>query len=393
MGGIIATSSSSIDSSEPLKDVLFINNKLKGTEKGFGFSRSMFSKMEWRTLKKYCQDNNIRQIDLNRVYNIYLASDAALIRNMRVLLTDITEKFSNQCSTFRDLSEIFIPGIFLRTADGLKNPHSDKEVSFARFVLCGCIFCNQPVCDIVYDFFSICRQNLEIKPSATIFSYNFKQVVIRIGAEMPPSAVWRYIEEKCIVENEEEISISALMQMSLKYPLLFYAFVLFQRHFKRVFFGDEFWNGRNQIASRFQAHENLTCSQQDFENISNALQQTARVILADYFQPTFTISRLHPEKVEVPSMLNEQCCVKLKNDLGYKWARDLISESAMDIPKEQTFAEIPQTFVEEMRLYDSKIDSEFVYNAGSGYRAWVERHKLSNGKIVKEWFHRTSPDL
>ena len=137
MGGIVVTGSNISEvSSEPLQDVLYINNKLKGADKGFGFSRSMFSKKEWRTLRKFCVDNNIRQTDLNRVYNIYLASDAAVIRNMRVLLNDLTEKFSNQCSIFRDLAEIFVPGIFLKTSEGLKSPHSDKEVSFARFVIC-----------------------------------------------------------------------------------------------------------------------------------------------------------------------------------------------------------------------------------------------------------------
>lgn len=209
---------------------------------------------------------------------------------------------------------------------------------------------------------------------------------------MPPSAVWRFIEEKCIVENEEELQILTLMQMSLKYPLLFYEFVLFQRHFKRVFFGDAFWKGRDQIDSRFQEYEDIKCSSQDFKNISIALQQSARVILADYFHSTLAISRLHPEKVVVPDILDEQCCIKLKDDLGYKWARDLIAESGLIVPETQTFAEIPPNFEEQLRLYDSKIDSDFVYNAGSGYRAWVEKHKLSNGKVVKEWFHRTGPD-
>jgi hypothetical protein len=394
MGAVMPVAA--VEDNEPPPDVLYINEKLRGAKKGFGFARTMFSKLEWRTLKKFCIKEKATQVDLNRMYTRYLSSDAARVRKMRILLEDISNAFVAKSPVYQDMMQVLCPSLFLMPLEGLKEPYSNSEISFARFIMMGYIVCAQPMPDIIYDYFSISRRNI-MKVSATIFAYNLQQVVKVFCSELKKSAVKRFLMEKCIWDDDEEISILSVMQMGVKYPLMFYQLFLFQRHFKRLIFGDKFWANRQKVlACRFQ-EPHLEYDDTHFSSGEKvAVRETARVILADFNEVATSgrRPRLDWERRENTSQkLTTECCVRVKNALGYRWARALIEESELEYPAEQTFADIPPDIDDEVRIYDKKIESDFVYNVGTGYRAWVEKHKLRNGEVVKELWHRTSGNL
>ena len=380
-----------VSEAEEPPDVLFIDENLRGNNKGFGFSRLMFSKKEWRTLKKFCIANGIAQLDLNRMYNRYLANDAAVVRNMRILLADVSGQFSDKSPVYKDIMQILCPTIFLREYDGLKPPYSNMEISFARCIIIGYTFCLQPISDLVYDFFSISRRS-SVQLSATVFAYNLKQCVSIFCSELKPSATRRFVIEKCIRDDDEEISILSIMQIGLKYPLLFFQLYLFQKHFRRLIFGDVFWKGRKIFPSRFGGigivHDECV-----FLSEKDAIRETARQILYDFATEATESPRLYWEQKVNVTELTIQACTRAKHSLGYRWARSLIEESELEYPCDQCFADVPSDYDDEVRLYDNQIKSDFVYNVGTGYRAWVEQHKLRDGEVVKELWHRTNGSL
>lgn len=373
-------------------EILYIHDKLRGKKKGFGFARSMFSKLEWRTLKKFCVFHNVSQLDLNRVYTRYLSTDAAVVRKMRVLIADIGAPFAAHSPIYQDMVEVMFPGLFLRSFTGLKEPYSSTEISFARFIILGYTTCSQPISDLIFDFFSISRRSMNIKVVATIFAYNLKQIVKVFTSELSNSAARRFLVEKCIGEDDEEMTILSVMQLGVKYPLLFFQLFLFQRHLKRLIFGDRFWEGRPLAPSRF-IEEGLSYDPLVFKNEKYCIKETARQILFDFANAESSVVRLYPTCRDDISQLTVDCCTRAKTSLGYRWARDLIEESELDYPQEQCFADVPADIDNEVRIYDHKIQSDFVYNVGTGYRAWVEQHKLRSGEVIKELWHRTGPDL
>lgn len=380
-----------VDTEEP-PDVLYVNDRLRGKAKGFGFARTMFSKKEWRTLKKFCILNKVTQIDLNRMYNRYLNTEAATVRKMRILITDISDQFSVHSEVYQDMAGVLLPSLFLRDYEGLKDPYSSTEISFARCVILGYMACLEPISDLIYDFFSISRRVMNVKVMATVFAYNFKQCVKVFCSELKPSATRRFLLEKCIREDDEELTILSIMQMGTKYPMLFYQLHLFQRHFKRLIFGDKFWSGREAFPTRF-AEADLEESAAFFANEKSVIKETARQILSDFSVEETERPRLYWSKRDPISSLSEECCIRVKHLLGYRWARALIEESELEYPPSQCFADTFPDVDDEVRIYDNKIDSDFVYNVGTGYRAWVEKHRLRSGEVIKELWHRTGPDL
>lgn len=390
MGGAAAVPTVIEDKEPP--DILYINEKLGGRDKGFGFSRSMFSKREWRTLKIFCLTNRITQIDLNRMYNRYLSSDAAVVRKMRIRLEDISCSFSKQSEVRQDLAEVLCPFIFLKSFEGLKEPYSSTEVSFARCIIMGYVTCLQPISDMIFDFFSISRRSLNAKVNATIFAYNVKECIKVFACELMPSAAKKFIVQYCIGDDDEEWSLLTIMQIGTKYPITFYPLRLFQKCLKRLIFGDRFWDGRNALPSRFD-DEGIFCDEALFMNQKCCIKETARQIIGDFTAVNNQPPRLYAERRSDLISISAECCVKIKDALGYRWARALIEESELEYPDDQYFADIPSDVDSEVRIYDSKIQSDFVYNVGTGYRAWIEHHKLKNGEIVKELWHRTASDL
>ena len=84
----------------------------------------------------------------------------------------------------------------------------------------------------------------------------------------------------------------------------------------------------------------------------------------------------------------------MKENLGYKLAKELIRESELEVEESQKFSGLPESDVEteEQRIYDKKIERECMYNHALGTRAWVDTYIDEDGDIIREETHRIEPE-
>lgn len=164
----------------------------------------------------------------------------------------------------------------------------------------------------------------------------------------------------------------------------------FRVAFQRKFFGDKFWKGRQTFESRFFDLMHLP---ETLHNVDRALVETARSIVLDYERGTpIGLTPIEsPPISENPSeyVLSELACTRLKSALGYREARALILESGFRWHEEQLFVDIPQTVQEDQQIFDSKLKKNFVYNAGTGFRAWQESYVGRDGTVLREKCYRS----
>lgn len=391
-------------------------------------------------MKAYCNKQKIKQTDLNHLFKIYLSSDEVYLREFRVATTDTKKYFErpNQQMLQFEISDIFLPALFSKKHDILPTPDEFEECTFTRFVIVGYIFCAQPLTDLIYDFFSIVKMNFTMKLTNVMFTYNVEQLVIQLSEEMTKTSSLDYILSKVNPANDTEITIENVCLMAVKYPIIFYPLERFRKHFKRVMFGDKFWENRKTLKSKFQ--ENFghvrNASKEGFVNEAAAIRVTARAIIGDYQRAAmanmdelksstrFDVSTIedaeqktyhgteHPrysvvptkldinipitiDRSETPIQIVDRLTAKLmKENLGYKLAKELIRESELEVEESQKFSELPESDVEteEQRIYDKKIEREFLYNHALGTRAWVDTYIDEDGDIVREETHRIEPE-
>merc|ERR1711916_420607 len=193
-------------------------------------------------------------------------------------------------------------------------------------------------------------------------------------------------------------------------------------------------DGRKTLKSKFQENFGYVrnASKEGFINEAAAIRVTARAILNDYHTSAmanmdalkssvrFDESTIedaehktyhgteHPRYSTIPKSLEikipitidrpekpievvDRLTAKLmKEDLGYKFAKEIIRESELEVEENQKLVDLPETDVEmeEQRIYDKKIEREFVYNYAIGTRAWVDTYVDEDDDIVREECHR-----
>jgi len=174
----------------------------------------------------------------------YLTGVDATLRNMRISTTIVKRIFIEFPVLIQEIADVFIPQIFLKEVKGLDQPYSMEEISFARFIVTGYHFCVQSFTDTLFDFFSISKQNYNMKLKFSIFTFNFQQLLRVITEDLLPSASLQYLRTYCNRRNDDEISIETVILYGMKYPILFYELYRFVRRLKRLIFGDKFWSSR-----------------------------------------------------------------------------------------------------------------------------------------------------
>ena len=198
---------------------LHVDDDPSSPDYGIGFSRAMFSAKEWTSLKSFCNANNIKQTDLNRLFRQYLTSDESLLRHMRVALSDFKLRFLDQITVVREAADVFVPHLFMKESEELDPPFSVEEVSFTRFVITGYRFLAQPIQDYVYDFFAISKGKFSLKLVTSIYTFNIQQLVIVLCEDFKDTPALRYVRRMCNIQNDTEVSIESIMKMSVKYPV------------------------------------------------------------------------------------------------------------------------------------------------------------------------------
>lgn len=124
------------------------------------------------------------------------------------------------------------------------------------------------------------------------------------------------------IENIDEISMENIVILGLKYPLLFYELLRFQRNFKRRIFGDLFSVNKKILKSKlFDENDKLNNSpifftdfQHGFENEKNAINFSAKNILIDIYNITISFqSKLLKNRLE--TVTNKNIKSKIKNEI------------------------------------------------------------------------------
>jgi len=379
-------------------DVYFVEDEVKSNEnKGIGFSKKMFKKKEWSILKKFCNKRNIKQVDLNAIYKKYLSSEDVFIREFRVKIVDIKLPFLKQSKLMQELCDCYIPELFLKKYHGLMEPFSPDEVSFARFCILGYIFILQAIPDLFLDFLAFLRKRLTVKVSAPMFTFNFQQLIKQLAEETKPSFSLDYVINYSNLQNDDEITIESIIKIALRYPLLFYPLVRFRKHFRRVLFGDKFWEKLSLVKSHIDELEDFDYKffYNGFENEKEALKMTARSILADISDMKVEgdkkpVIRLSDNYREPLTSLTEECCIRCKDLLGYEIARNIIRESELTCPESQCFVEIPISGDTDLRFHCNAEGRDFIFNTATGITAWVHTVE-KDGSVVKEHSIRIAP--
>lgn len=371
-------------------DALHVTDDRGSKHYGIGFAKAMFIPKEWKALKTFCNTYDIYQTDLNRLFNKYLSNDAAMVRQMRISTDDVKMQFGNQSLLTREIADIFIPLIFSLKRSDLSEPYSNKEVSFTRFVILGYRFCTQPMQDLVYDFFALTKGNFDLKLVSSIFSYNLQQILYVFSEAMQKSASQKYLLSRCNIKDNLELGIETIMRMSVKYPLMFYELQRFRSKFKRVFFGDKFWSRMGRMPSRFFEFPDDS----QFASESSAVTYTARSIIQDFAKSDPQSICMDMEHYQVSLEANVEItshtCVLMKNALGYRLARQIVEESRyVSLPSDQMYLLVPPECDVEERATDEKVKREFIFNVGTGLRAWIDVMKDTKGNVLKETHYYT----
>jgi hypothetical protein len=437
-------------------DVLHVNDDEQDPNYGIGFSKTMFKPKEWNLLKTFCNKKGVFQTDLNHLFNIYLTNEEVYLRQFRVKVTETKKKFTEHSLLNFEISDVYIPQLFMRPFHGLEKPAEFDEVTFPRFVVLGYTFCTQPMTDMIYEYFSIMRQNYNLQLPATMFSFNVLETVKVLSEEMDQqTSGLLYVYQKINPANDTEYTLEDVIRFGIRYPVMFYPLQRFRLHFRRLIFGDKFWANKKPTKTKFPKEFGAFKGKSPgYENEAAANVETARSIIADYQldlqlelinaraviekrqtliaaaqamgevhnddhedtreelktegdvqgkKNAYANLRLPPTKPTVPMRTKESSPVefvtaeilaRMKADIGYKLARDVVRDSKLPYAEGQAFMDYPEELDENERIYDNKVHREFMYNVGTGTSAWVQPFvSEADDEIVREtWTKISQPD-
>jgi hypothetical protein len=223
---------------------------------------------------------------------------------------------------------------------------------------------------------------------------------------------------------------------------MFYPFHRFRLHFRRLIFGDKFWVNKKVSKTKFPKEFGAMkgkCPGGESEKAAN--QESAKSAIADY------VSQIQREELEIRMVADNRRTLivaagllgevikdededevkfdvpdadkeakkkrekqepktismspkaplvelkfvsasvmhRMKHDLGYKLARDLILDSGLPYAEGQRFVEFPEELDEDVTFYDNKVDRDFKYNVGTGATSWVTPYNAEyDDELVRE---------
>lgn len=321
------------------KDILTVDVRKPGKQVAPEFSRAVFPRYEWETLKAFATKHGITQSQLISVFKTYLSHEEVYLREFRVRTIDFKNKLAEKSKLIRELADTFIPLIFSKDFPGLEPVVNPEEVSFARITVLGYVFLAQQIPDLIFDFFCILRQRFNLQLNATVFHLNFMGLVVALTEDLQPSETLRFMLQ-CLAtgKDDSEMTILSIVRLGVKYPLLFYSLERFRVLLRRILYGDKFWADRKQLKTKVKLVDQRSDTRTAFRNERAALRETARSIISDVlFSAIEGIQYiLNDEFVgkDVDS-LDLADCERLKAVFGYALSKALIVESEIplsDVP-------------------------------------------------------------
>ena len=368
---------------------MFVDDDPEEQRVSVGFSPAMFHPKEWKTLKKFCNARKVHQRHLNQLFKRYLGSPDVYLRNFRVRTLDVKEELDDMSRIYMEITEIYVPMLYQKNFSGLEKAHSIDECSFSRFVILTYIFLAQPYIDLFFELFCLLRQRFNLKTEATVYAFNFEQMVSVLGEELEHSWTYRYMLDLLReMPKDRELSVGYCIQLACKYPLMFYMIKRFRQHIKRIFLGDKFWNSRKPLKSKLPELEPKKGYEVHFASERAATLQTNRMILADVFNLPLGKMELNTDSYPEITVIDDIVCNHLKKALGYRLSKRLILESELSHTQVgQMFLNAPvELGLAKSRFTDALSGEDLKYDNGTGRRAWVCRYTdhEDNTKVLKE---------
>lgn len=278
-----------------------------------------------------------------------------------------------------------------------------EEVSFARFVVSAYLFCSQQIADLIYDFLSLLRQRYNLRLHAIMFMFTLMEVLKVLVEDTEKTHTLKFVMDLLSSRGkDDEISAISVIKLGLKFPIIFYPLERFRKHFKRLVFGDQFWELRKNLKSNLA---DLPVASDEYKlwfiNEEVALAETAIAIISD-IESDATISK-YKYNENFPrrsTTIDEELCLDLVRILGYKTAWNLITDSKLPIVCDPIFlqahlpnhkkdkVELESFFIPEdsVVLYDEKAGRKFKFSALDGSSTWAQHVVSPAGEIVRENF-------
>ena len=377
-------------------DVVFVDDDIEEIQRSVGFSPSMFIKNEFKVLKKFCNGRKIHQRHLNFLFNKYLTGEDVYLRSFRVRTSDIKDSFDKKEKLMREIAEIFIPSMYMKDFVGLEPPHSLNEVTFPRWVIMTYMFCAEPMPDLILNLFAILRQRFNLQVTATMFAFNVEQIVSLFGEQLSPSSTQKYFVKLLKqLPKDKEYSIGEIIQLGIKYPLMFYPLKQFRVHVRRVFGGDKFWNepvfNPKTKTTTWKERKNLKSKlstlgiekgyEVHFETQEAARKETARMLLADIMdlnQESGAPLMLNPHKTSKKiEVIDDIVADRAKRAIGFHMAKKIIIEADLPYPKD-TQHYLDDAAIDfglyDTRFHDDLSGQDLTYNNSTGRRSWILKY-------------------
>lgn len=334
-----------------------------------GFSRQIFKRFEWPTLKLFCNTYAIQHADVCTVFKRFLQYEEVYLLQFRVRMKDVRNHFSrhsrleqvclveqicnpNQFSIYlqnyyslflKEIADACIPLMFMKEFAGLDQATAPcEDVSLPRFIIMVYIFCAEQIPDAILGFVTFLRQKLHMSANAKLHTYSLDQLLRVLMEDLQPSAAAAILLESVgRLGKEDELSMLAVVKLGIKYPILFYVLERFRKHIRRIAFGDKFWENRSQLKLKI---EDLEGSSDFFnavyKNEQTAIIETSRSIIADVMSSKrlkrYRVNARFPPTVVC---IDEHCLERLKDLFGYEKSRQLAIDSDIVLDCQSLFVE------------------------------------------------------
>jgi len=317
---------------KPQPKLLHLGNvDKKNSEYGEAFNEILFSfpDSQWQELKDFCcsflsnSGGTISQKILNKSFNRFCITSADknshvdFISGYRVKLDKVNDMFINESNLIKDIAQLMIPYIYTRIqVPGLLEYHSDKEVSFSRFIMSGYTFCYAPTEDLIFGFLCAAKSSKKnLNMDARIYGFHLRGVLRLLSPFLSQSSqlgVAHIIDKGCFASNSDTHTVESIIKMGLKYPIMFLPLVSFTRKLR--------WR---------------TCplmpSEPDVPLLSKrqAIAVSAVAVISDVDAPEKYL--INPVASPLLRSVSDECWCRLKEVFGFREALSLISESSLEV--------------------------------------------------------------
>lgn len=205
--------------------------------------------------------------------------------------------------------------------------------------------------------------------------FNVDEILQISTEDTKRSAALRVILKYCNPKDDREVSVRSLCSLAVKYPIMFYSLWHFRTHFRRLVYGDRFWEGRKNVKS--QLHLDIKEKEANFNTEKTAIKATAKALIADLSVAEMTDFELSEIVHRTPSIVSKVTFLRMKELFGYQVTKGLLLESEMGVEGDfKLLSATPLPVVEEKahdgsqhvteRITDKKIKHDFRVDLTSG---------------------------